>query len=156
MWSKPSSRRPGNWTEPPRSFGAPQPAASPLKEPAAKVFPIVVCGNHFPLNPVTRNYVEARLQEKGILQDPGMQRLAVIDLDELESCVSLAVAGVLLLDLLANWLVSPHANGSLTVYLWARYGGSQMERPAVVAADLRGAMDSILPLLDIRQDDGEE
>ena len=35
----------------------PQPPASPLNKPADTVFPIVVCGNHFPVNPITRNYV---------------------------------------------------------------------------------------------------
>jgi hypothetical protein len=28
--------------------------ASPLNQPAATVFPIAVCGNHFPVNPLTR------------------------------------------------------------------------------------------------------
>ena len=131
----------------------PQPPASPLKKPAGAVFPIVVCGNHFPVNPVTRNYVEGLLQGKGMLQAPGIQPLAVIDLDELESCVSLAKAGVLLPELLAGWLADvSYRKGSLTLYLWARYGGIRLERPSHVAASLNEAMDAILPLLDIRQD----
>ena len=113
----------------------PQPPASPLQKPAGKVFPIVVCGGHFPVNPVTRNYVKECLQDKGKLQAPGVQPLAIIDLDELESCVSLAKAGVVLPELLANWLTSPsYGKGSLTLYLWANYGGNPMERPAHVAA----------------------
>lgn len=135
----------------------PQPPASPLRKPAGTVFPIIVCGNHFPVNPVTRNYVEGLLQGKGMLQVPGIQPLAVIDLDELESCVSLAKAGVLLPDLLAPWLSDvSYRKGSLTLYLWARYGGIRLERPAHVAASLREAMDAILPLLDIRQDDDQQ
>ena len=42
--------------------------------------------------------------------------------------------------------------GSLTLYLWAKYGGIRLERPSHVAVSLREAMDGILPLLDIRQD----
>ena len=88
------------------------------------MFPIVVCGNHFPVNRVTRNYVEGLLQGKGMLPAPGIKPLAVIDLDELESCVSLAKAGVLLPELLADWLADvSYRKGSLTLYLWARYGG---------------------------------
>jgi hypothetical protein len=129
----------------------PQPPASPLQKPAGTVFPIVVCGNHFPVNPVTRNYVEERLRGSGKLQASGIKPLAVIDLDELESCVSLARAGVLLPDLLAGWLADvSYRKGSLTLYLWATYGGNQLERPPHVAADLREAMDAILPLLDIK------
>ncbi len=131
----------------------PQPSASPLNKPADTLFPIVVCGNHFPVNPITRNYVEGLLRGKGMLQAPGIKPLAVIDLDELESCVSLAKAGVLLPDLLAGWLADvSYRKGSLTLYLWARYGGIRLERPSHVAASLREAMDAILPLLDITQD----
>jgi len=105
------------------------------------------------VNPVTRNYVEAYLRGKGMLQAPDIQPLAVIDLDELESCVSLAKAGVLLPELLVSWLASPpYGKGSLTLYLWATYGGNRFERPAQVAASLREAMDAILSLLEIRQD----
>jgi hypothetical protein len=130
----------------------PQPLASPLKEPSGRVFPIVVCGNHFPVIPVTRNYVEASLRDKGRLEAPSIQPLTVIDLDELESCVSLSKAGVLLPELLADWLASPYGKGSLTLYLWATYGGNRFERPAPAADSLCEAMDAIQPLLDIRQD----
>jgi hypothetical protein len=107
----------------------PEPADSPLDKPATKVFPIVVCGNHFPLNPVTRNHIEERLQSTGALQDRGTQPLAVIDLDELESLASLAKAGNLLPDLLADWLSGPFKKGSLTTYLWSVHGGKPLERP---------------------------
>lgn len=130
----------------------PQPPASPLNEPARKVFPVVVCGNHFPVNPITRSYVQDCLRSRGLLQATGIQPLAVIDLDELEACASLAKAGVLLPELLADWLASQYAKGSLTVYLSAAYGGNQVERPAVIAASLREAMDAIVPLLNIAED----
>jgi hypothetical protein len=134
---------------------SPQPTASPLDSPASTVFPVVVCGNHFPNNPVTRNHVEERLRNAGLLQAPVTQRLAVIDLDELESCVSLSKAGIPLPKLLSDWLASPYGKGSLTIYLWANYGGSRMERPSVTTDDLREAMTTIKPLLNT-QDDAPE
>ena len=73
--------------------------------------------------------------------------MAIIDLDELESAVCLAKAGVAATELLSGWLASPYAKGSLTLYLWATYGGNQLERPALIAASLREAMDAIMPLL---------
>jgi hypothetical protein len=67
--------------------------------------------------------------------------------------VSLAKAGVPPPQLPADWLADvSYNNGSLTLCLWAEYGGNQLERPAHVPADLREAMDAILPLLKIRQD----
>jgi len=130
----------------------PQPAGSPLAKPATKVFPVVVCGNHFPLNPVTRNHIEERLRGTSVLQDPGTQPLAVIDLDELESLASLAKAGDLLPDLLADWLSGPFKKGSLTTYLSSVHGGKPLERPPVVKADLKDAYAAITPLLDVRDD----
>jgi hypothetical protein len=70
-------------------------------------------------------------------------------LDELEACASLAEAGVLLPELLAEWLASQYAKGSLTVYLSATYGGNQIERPEVIAVSLRDAMRAIMPMLNI-------
>ncbi len=52
-----------------------------------------------------------------------------------------------------DWVADvSYRKGSLTLYLWAKYGGLRLERPSHVAASLREAMDAILPLLDIRQD----
>lgn len=137
----------------------PQPAASPLGKPTHKVFPIIVCGNHFPLSPVTRNHVEGSLRVAGILSGPGIQPVAIIDLDDLEALASLAKAGHHLPQVLHDWLSGPYAKGSFTVYMWATYGGSQLERPAVVGSSFQDALDSILPLLavaDETRENGEE
>ena len=60
-------------------------------------------------------------------------------------------------------LVEPSPTKPLTAvgqgeipYLWARYGGIRLGRPAHVAASLREAMDAILSLLDIRHDSGNQ
>lgn len=134
----------------------PQPPASPLAKPATKVFPIVVCGNHFPLNPVTRNHIEERLRSTGILQAPGTRPLAIIDLDELEALASLAKAGQLLPELLDGWLSGPYAKGSFTIYLSAVRGGKPLPRPPVVKASLAAAIGAITPLLNVRNGDGTE
>jgi hypothetical protein len=135
----------------------PQPAASPLKKPATRAFPIVVCGGHFPLDPVTRNHIEECLNSTGILQHPGIEPLAIIDLDELEAFASLAKAGELLPDVLIDWLGGSFGKGSFTIYMWAVHGGRQLTRPPVVAASLQDAIDAIRPLLGIRDaEDGQE
>lgn len=132
----------------------PQPDASPLKKPAAKVFPIVVCGNHFPVNPVTRTYAEECVRDEGWLQDVSFQPLAVMDLDELEACAILGKGGHLMPDLLSDWLSGPYARGSFNTYLVARHGGQKLTRPDHVGAALGGALNAIKPLLNI-QDDGK-
>ncbi|MFD8646581.1 hypothetical protein [Streptomyces mirabilis] len=129
---------------------SPQPAASPLAKPAEKVFPVVVCGNGFPLNPVTRNHIEERLKAEGWLQQPSVQPLAVVDLDELETCASLAKAGRLLPEMLSSWLSSPYRKGSLTVHVVDAYGGQSLKRPAHVSSDMGDAFEAIQLVLNIQ------
>ncbi|MFF4934251.1 hypothetical protein ACFY2H_35965 [Streptomyces griseofuscus] len=135
---------------------SPQPAASPLAKPAEKVFPVVVCGNGFPLNPVTRNHIEERLKDEGWLQQPSVQPLAVVDLDELETCASLAKAGELLPDVLSGWLNSPYRKGSLTVHVIDTHGGQSLKRPSHVRSDMDDAFEAIHSVLNIQDDPQSE
>lgn len=127
----------------------PQPAPSSLSEAARKVFPIVVCGNHFPLSPVTRNYVKESLRADGILTDPRIRPLAIVDLDDLEALACLAKAGHLLPRVLDDWLSHPYAKGSFAVYMWATYGGAKLHRPPATAASLQEAFGAMRELLTI-------
>ncbi|QXQ94866.1 hypothetical protein [Streptomyces sp. WY228] len=135
---------------------SPQTAGSPLAKPAEKVYPVVVCGNGFPLNPVTRNHVEERLKAEGWLQQSNVQPLAVVDLDELETCASLAKAGELLPDVLSSWLNSPSRKGSLTVHIVNTHGCRSLKRPAHVRADMDGAFEAIHLVLNIQDDPHSE
>ncbi|MEV6012020.1 hypothetical protein AB0M29_35105 [Streptomyces sp. NPDC051976] len=131
---------------------SPQPGASPLRASAEKVFPVVVCGNGFPLNPVTRNHIEERLKAQGWLQHPRVQPLAVVDLDELETCACLAKTGRLLPEVLSGWLSSPYRKGSLTIHVVDTYGGQNLKRPTRVASDMGDAFKAIEGVLNIQDD----
>lgn len=125
----------------------PQPAASPLSKPAAKVFPIVVAGNHFPLNPVTWSYIRDELNSRGLLQQEGVQRLSIVDLDELEVFGSLARAGELLPEVLADWHGGDFGKGSFSPYVWKKYGGHPLRRSVQAEKNLIEAWAAFLPLL---------
>jgi hypothetical protein len=43
----------------------PQPAASPLSAPPARIFPVVVIGGQFPVNPLTVRYISEQLAAEG-------------------------------------------------------------------------------------------
>jgi hypothetical protein len=101
---------------------------------------------------VTRNHIEGYLKSERLLQDPTIQGLAIIDLDDLESLVCLAKAGHLVPEVLADWLSSDYGKGSFSIYMSAVFGGQQIQRPAVVADSLRAFLDAIVPLLDIREE----
>lgn len=125
----------------------PQPAGSPLSAPAAKVFPIVVAGNHFPLNPVTWTYIKDELNRLGLLQQEGVQRLSIVDLDELEVFGSLARAGHLLPEVLADWHGGDFGKGSFSPYVWKKCGGQALRRPERAEKNLAEAWAAFLPLL---------
>jgi hypothetical protein len=63
----------------------PQPADSPLRAPARRVFPVVVCGGQFPVNPITLRDVKRQLAAEGLLTDGRIQPLVLLDLEELEA-----------------------------------------------------------------------
>ncbi|MEY9938589.1 hypothetical protein ABH932_005036 [Streptacidiphilus sp. MAP5-52] len=130
----------------------PQPAGSPLSAPATKVFPIVVAGNHFPLNPVTWTYIQDELNRLGLLQQEGAQRLSIVDLDELEVFGSLARAGELLPEVLADWHGGDFGKGSFSPYVWKKYGGQALRRPIRTEKNLAEAWAAFLPLLVISGD----
>ncbi len=124
----------------------PQPAKSPLPTPARKVFPIVVHGGAFPVNPATRRYIEEYLGQEKLLDhtDARMQPLALVDLEELELCEALSSArGTSLPAVLAGWQGSPYRGMSLCSYLTQELRVADVGRPADVQAALDRAFAAI-------------
>jgi hypothetical protein len=88
----------------------PQPANSPLAQPAARIFPVVVCGGQFPINPLTTQYITEELQAQGLVPDGPIEPLALMDLEELEGCAALRERrGLTLPQLLPHPTPLPHS-----------------------------------------------
>jgi hypothetical protein len=110
----------------------PQPAGSPLGKVAAKeVFPVAVRGGHYPVNPITRRYLEEEwFTAESLFAHPGIRDLALLDLEELEACEALNRHRHLTLpQILADWQTSPYRDGSLRSHLILTYGGQEIGRP---------------------------
>lgn len=120
----------------------PQPAASPLDEPAERILPVAVRGGQFPVNPVTREHIEGALKNARLLNyrntSAPIYPFAPVDLGELEMCETLReTRGQSLPDLIRRWQASEeYARSSLRNFLINTYGEDSFPRPADLRAEL--------------------
>ena len=120
----------------------PQPAASPLDQPAERILPVAVRGGQFPVNPVTREHIDGALKNAGLLnyRSPSAPifPFAPVDLGELEMCETLReTRGQSLPDLIRRWQASEeYARSSLRNFLINTYGEDSFPRPADLRAEL--------------------
>lgn len=109
----------------------PQPPGSPLLAPPRRIFPVIICGGQFPVNPVTIRYIKERVAAEGLLRDNRVRSLGIIDLQTLDACESLHLGeGITLLHLMDQWIESPYAEMPLYSYLVSEFSGHEMVRPA--------------------------
>lgn len=127
----------------------PQPSSSPLPTPAGKIRPVVVQGGGFPVNVITRRYIEERSDQEHLLADPRIERLSILDMEELDVCEALHEShGPSLPVILGGWASSQYRNASLRTYL-ALCLGQETER-AGRTADLDRALDEALAAIAVR------
>ena len=122
----------------------PQPTNSPLTGPAARVFPVVVCGGQFPINPLSMRYINEQLKAKGLVPAGLVEPLALMDLEELEGCAALRERrGLTMPQLLRAWRSSAYSNAAFRNYLAYEYGGRELGRPGAVGDALAESMMTI-------------
>jgi hypothetical protein len=108
----------------------PQSAASPLSAPPGRIFPVVVIGGQFPVNPLTVRYISEQLAAEGHRPGGTVQPLAVLDLEELEGCHALwQRRNQTLSQLLDAWRNSPYRDAAFRNYLSHVMGGRELGRP---------------------------
>jgi len=107
----------------------PQPATSPLSAPPVRIFPVVVIGGQFPVNPLTVRYISEQLAAEGHRPDGTVQPLTVLDLEELEGCHALwQRRNQTLPQLLDAWRNSPYRDAAFRNYLSHEIGGRELGR----------------------------
>jgi hypothetical protein len=130
----------------------PQPAGSPLNKPAPRILPVAVRGGQFPVNPVTRQHIDAALKKARLLNyrraDLPVFPFAPVDLGELEMCETQhETHGRSLPDMIREWQASDdYAQSSLRNFLIKTYTEEGFPRPA----DKRAALTQTLSLIAAR------
>jgi hypothetical protein len=122
----------------------PRSAASPLQASPGRIFPVVIVGGQFPVNPLTVRYLAEQLAAEGHQPDSTMQPLLVLDLEELEGCQALCQRRALTLpQLLDAWQNSPYRDAAFRHYLARYIGGPGLGRPGDISDALAASFTAI-------------
>lgn len=82
-----------------------------------KIYPVILTIEGIPQVTLIRQDIDDELSRRGLLQKPGIARLALMDCEELEILEPLLQQGLSLLDILQEWEASPHRNLPLKNFL---------------------------------------
>lgn len=122
----------------------PQPPKSPLAQPARRVVPVVVPGGTFPTSPITRRYIAGQLADKGLLNEPGVDPLVVLDLRDLEHAEAVrAYRGIDLVTMIRDWQDSDYRDMSLSDWLIVAFDDPGLDRPGILRVALERSFDVI-------------
>lgn len=116
--------------------------------PGLRVIPAVVIGGGFPLNPLTRQYIEEKLSAEKLFEHPLVQTLSIIDLGDIEALEALAEKGLTPVDVLDGWQASGLHAVPFRNYLLTRWSGRDL-RPSRMEA-VHETFDTIRDVLQIR------
>ncbi len=94
--------------------------------PDRRILPVLVTSSFFPQTQLTGNYIDERLQQRSFLADPRIEKLALIEVGELELLEALCEDGNSLLDMLLGWKSSNLASLPLTIYLMDRFASGKL------------------------------
>lgn len=133
-------------------------AALTCHEPrgALRITPVVVVAGGFPLNPFTLELVESMLREERLLDDPRMDKLAIIDLGELEMLEGVAEQGHGVPKLLVEWQHSSLRNVALRNFLIRNYGTISNFRPSRMEDRVDRTFKDVIARLQLPDEDGGE
>jgi len=120
-----------------------------------EVFPVVVIGSGFVLNPIVANCIEDQRGAEGLFELPRIRPLSVIDLAELEMLEGLAVRGRNVLEVLDKWHQSGIAAMPLHNWLFRHVGTDpQLYRPPRMQPHMDATFVDLLRRLGVPDDTG--
>lgn len=120
---------------------------------AMRLVPLLVVGGGYPVNPFTMLYVREALAGKGLLTDPRVEDLCIIDMSELEILEGLAEKGKNPSDVLRQWKASGIANVSLRNHVLRTEGGGRELRPTRMETSVNKTFEKIIASMRLRKED---
>jgi len=95
---------------------------APQRDPRPRIYPVVVQGDGFAIEPISQGYIRKKVRDQGWLVHAKIETLSVIDTDELQMLVGLFESrGLSPTQLLQEWHASSHDLYSLRNYLLYAY-----------------------------------
>lgn len=124
--------------------------------PGRRILPVVVVGGGYPVSRLTMAYIREELERLGILQDPRVMPLAIIDMDELEMLEGLAERGTNPVDVLRAWRESALGEWPFSLYVINTYGPwGPANRPTRMRESVDRTFEDIVDRLKLIPGDGE-
>lgn len=101
--------------------------AHPLGRRPLRIFPIVVEGADFPVNPYTVDYAREKTAAEGLLTRPECAPLMIVTLDELEMLEALVQTGNASADEVLRAYSASGARNSLRNFIIVKHGGAKLK-----------------------------
>jgi hypothetical protein len=112
--------------------------------PGMRVVPVLVVAGGYPTDAVSRSYAEELVDEKGLLKGQSIEKLAIVNLPEVEMLEALAKTRHDVATLITDWKSSGLRNSSLWNYLIKRFDSSQEKlRPKRMDAQIGELFDEL-------------
>jgi hypothetical protein len=92
----------------------------PARPSPPRLIPIEVVGGGIPFNPLVYDYIRTGLDERGYFQDPRMDPVCVIDMEDVDELEGMSEHGYSVPDVLRQWQSSPLRDVPLHNYLLSR------------------------------------
>ena len=119
-----------------------QPKASPLKAAAKRIYPIVITGGIFTSNPYSNKFIDKEITSAGLLTDPRVEPLSILDLRDLEEAEGIKVRdGVTLLQLIVSW---KSTSPDISLSDWIRTEDKRKGQTQIRSGALREALGQTL------------
>jgi hypothetical protein len=113
--------------------------------PELRVQPVLVVAGGYPVTPFTIDYVKSVLTREGLLEDPHLEGLGVIELPDLEGLEGLMERGDNPLNVLRDWYQQEQSRFPLRLFIAKRVGGFGFSsRPARMQAHVDDVMRNVL------------
>jgi hypothetical protein len=121
--------------------------------PGIRFVPVVVVGGGYPVNPLTRRYIGNQLRQEGLFANMSVERLCILDLEDVDMLEGLCEGGRTPLELLAGWQASDMADLPLKSYVIQHVGGwGVSSRPSRMRDGVEQTFRQIVEVLDLPPD----
>lgn len=130
----------------------PQPTGGVVTRPPRRIVPLVIEGAGFPSGPVANTLIREELRRLGYLTQRPVEQVSVLDLADLELLESIRLLNDRPLTVLDEWRGSKHHQHGLRAYIYRRYAGRQLPRPAATQTALDTFTNDVVSRLNLQDD----
>ena len=116
----------------------------------ARIVPALVVGGGIPLNPLVRTHIRECLQERGLLDHPLIEPLAILDLEDVELLEAAGERGMNPSDILVGWQASELSGLPLNNYMLREGTLVPPARPARMEETVSSTFEEVVSRLGLR------